>query len=89
MLAKANAIAALFNDAHIDTPFELPAHSAIGNEPCVQMHFEWKRGVYIEILVAASGVYLIKHTGLGFGKAHRCSNSHPHMVAELVIGISG
>lgn len=91
MLAKANAIAAHFAPGDIDEAISLPVHGDLeGVGPVAQMHFQRNgRGTVVEIVTYASGVSLFKHVNGHIGPAIEVRNTAPHMVAELVIGISG
>lgn len=91
MLAKATAIAAHFNSGDIDEPIALPEHGDLeGWGPVTQMHFQRNgRGTVVEIVTSAAGVHLFKHVNGHVGPAVEVRNTAPHMVAELVIGISG
>lgn len=86
MLANANAIIAHLDSTRVDTPVQLPAHGDIGDEPCVQFHFERRRGRFVECLVAMSGVYVVIHENGRPGRVHRCKRVTPHVVADLISG---
>jgi hypothetical protein len=88
MLATANAITALLADEFVDVPFELPAHGDIGNEECVQFHYERRNGRFVECLVAPSGVYLIAHVNGAPGAVNRCRASLPVDIAYQITAMS-
>ncbi len=72
----------------VDTPFDLPTHGDIGNEPCIQFHVDKRRDFCLEVLVAPSGVYIIR-TNKGVAGEPRFLKPamRPHVIAELLCGI--